>query len=113
MAQITDVLTRLIERTSEGKVPWQTTTDEQTFVAVYGKLSALIQIDDYDDIVLKILKSGNEIERLDSTEEAAGKNWEPRLASLHQMARRVALRVEDQLDELLVEIDGRIDHLPF
>ena len=112
MAQIGEVLTRLIQRTGEGGVPWQPTSDEQTFIVAYGNLSALIQIDSFGDTVLKIMNVGNEIERLDSGVEVED-DISAQLTTLHQMARRDALGVDKQLDEFLDKIGSSIDDLPF
>ena len=105
MAQITDVLTRLIEHTNAGRVDWKTTSDEQTFIVVYNNLSAMVQEDEFYGNVLKIFDaSGKEIERLDSG--LGGGDWATELSSLHQMALRAALGVDKQLDEFLKEIES-------
>lgn len=114
MAEITDILQRLIARTEAGKVPWQITSDDQTFMVVYNNLSAIILIDDVRDKVLKIVdSSGNEIERLDEGTQS-GREWRLQLSDLHQLARRSALGVERKLSDLLSEIErDEIDDLPF
>jgi hypothetical protein len=74
----------------------------------------MIQVDEYEDTVLRILKFGNEIERLDSGDKEGGSSdWESTLEELHQMARRAALGVDKQLDELLEKMDRSINNLPF
>ena len=105
MADITDILDMLIERTEQVKVAWQPTSAERVFTAVFGSYSVLIEIDSGHDTVLRVLnKEGNEIERLDSG-TTKGRGWVSRLTGLHDHARRTALRVDSQLDELLSELE--------
>lgn len=106
MAEIADVLTKLLERTEEGKVPWKPTADENAFVAVVGSLSLLIsQSSKYSDPVLKILNNeGRAIEELDGSLRE-GTKWKEQLWSMHQKARRIALNVGFQLDELVEQLD--------
>ena len=106
MAEITDILTKLLERTNQDKVRWQPTSDEQTFVAVLGNLSVMVLRDSIGDPVLKILnKAGREIEVLDGG-VGSGTEWREDLFELHKKARRAALGVDSQLDELLKELES-------
>lgn len=107
MAVITDVLTKLLELTKDNKIGWQTTSDEEAFAAIIGDLSAVILQDHWGDPTLKILnKAGVDIEQLYANENT---NVELRfdLGELYIMAKRVALGVDSQLDELLSELDKK------
>ena len=100
MAEITDVLTKLLELTKENKIGWQTTSDEDVFSAVFGNQSVLVSGETLINLSsLKILnKAGVEIETL------VGEND---INKLHRIARRIALGVDSQLDELLSELDKK------
>ncbi|MFQ6026196.1 MAG: hypothetical protein ACE5Q6_01635 [Dehalococcoidia bacterium] len=104
MAEITDVLTKLLERTNEGKVQWKPTSNERTFAAVVGTLSVMI-LTDQDGLVLSILdKSGREIERLTNYDFRTPTEVENEMIELYKIARHAALNVGSQLDELLKEL---------
>lgn len=109
MAEITDVLTKLLERTNENKISWKTTVDEATFVAVIGNLSVAVSpyFDSFDeDIRLQILnREGEEVDRFDATTIGSSSITSHRLDDLYKKARRVALGVDAQLDELLQELN--------
>ena len=45
MAEISDILTRLLERTDQDKVIWKSTVDERAFIAALGKNSVVVQQD--------------------------------------------------------------------
>lgn len=101
MATIDEVLTKLLERTDEGRVNWKTTADERTFLAAFGNASVTIR--GYTDgrPTLSILNNaGVEIETLDG-DEPSGREWHQELNELYQKARRVALGVDSQLDDLM------------
>ena len=105
MAETSDILIRLLERTNQDKVNWKPTSDEQTFIAVLGKASVMILRDDLNDTVLRILNpDGREIETLDTATPAA-RQWVGQLRELYTKARRIALGVDSQLDELLRELE--------
>ena len=111
MADVTDILTKLLERTNQDKVSWQSTVDESTFLAVVGNTSVAIneEYGDYGHLqyVLKILnQEGREIERLGSnTPNKYGETSYAELSELYMMARRLALGVDSQLDKLLQELE--------
>ena len=108
MAEISDILTKLLERTDEDKVSWQPTADESTFTAVLGKSSVMIDQDYRLGFVLTILNAeGREIERVNSS-EVYEVELEPLLQELYYKAKRIALRVESELDELLKELEAGV-----
>ncbi|MDA0734202.1 MAG: hypothetical protein O2860_06430 [Chloroflexi bacterium] len=116
MAEITDVLAKLLERTNENKVNWQSTSDENTFVAVLGNLSVSIgTLGEWDErVVLHILnREGRVIESLVGGTGQGNQYWTPDLYDLHTKAKRVSLGVDSQLDELLAALDEDPDDLPF
>lgn len=103
MAQITDVVMRLLESSQQGKVNWMISVDEQTFVAVIGNNSVTLYSRG-DGVVLRILdKAGREIERIDT---ATSSEYRPQLEELHRRAKNQALKVAAQLDELLKQLEA-------
>lgn len=109
MAEISEILTTLVDRTNENKVLWQTTTNEDTFVALVGSLSVMI-----NPVAtnrggrgwrLEILNNeGRVIETLNSLTDD-GSIWEEELQELYIKARRVALGTDSQLQGLLDELE--------
>lgn len=105
MAEITDVLLKLKERTNQGKVAWKATSEPQTFVATIGSNSAMVSLDFYANAVLSILNaSGDEIEKFDSG-VSDDDYWKGEASNLQRAARRIALGVDETLDELLDELE--------
>ena len=112
MADISDILTKLLERTNQDRIGWQTTADDYTFLAVLGNSSVSISevfIYGYDDsYVLKILNNeGREIERI-ASDTVSSETFDTSLQELHKKARRIALGVDSQLDNLLQELEADI-----
>ena len=71
MADITDIITKLLERTKEDKVSWQTTADEDTFIVAVGGTSTSVSAYEgrYRDqeVRFRVLNwQGREIERYDT-----------------------------------------------
>ena len=106
MAEVTEILTTLLERTREDKVGWQTTADESTFLAVLGKASVTIEESEYTNkVVLRILnQEGRLIESLAISSESTAA-VDDQLTELYTKARRIALGVDSQLEDLLKELE--------
>ena len=69
MADISVILTKLLERTNQDKISWQTTADEDAFLAVLGNSSVSISAQHSllisSEYILRILNhEGREIERI-------------------------------------------------
>lgn len=105
MAQISEVLKKLLENTTQGRVVWKPTVTEEEYAASIGTNSVLIDRDNYGEVALTILdSSGRDIERVrarlgDELEVSSD------LHALFDSARRIALNVDDQLDQLLRELE--------
>lgn len=109
MAKIADIITKLLERTNEGKVSWKTTADENTFIAVVGNIST--EVVGYttararQEVLFRILSSeGREIERY-TTRVGDGQDISDKLIELYAKAKRTALGVDDALDDLLKALE--------
>jgi hypothetical protein len=106
MAEISDILTSLLERSKQDKINWQLTANEFLFLAVLGKTSVTIEeLSIERNMILRIRnQEGREIESL-STWPLMIEEQDKQLRELYREARRVALGVESQLDELLKELE--------
>jgi hypothetical protein len=99
--KIDQLVTRLTELTESGKVSWEETADEGTFLASVGKFVVTLGQDD-PYYRFKILDgTGKTIEEALGT---GGENW-TRLSHLHELARRNALHVEEALSDLLSSLE--------
>ena len=111
MAELSEILQKLIHQTEMNNVSWTTTADDDTFSAIVGELSVMSLTDLAGDFVLRIFNiDGRLIESLDSG-AASGKNYADDLFSLNQMARRVTLGTDSTLDDLSRALDDL--ELPF
>lgn len=108
MAETSDILTKLLERTNQDKVNWQSTSEDDLFLAVLGNSSVTIR--EYESFgpqySLRILNDeGRVIEGLMS-ESGEGANWYGEMHELYAKARRIALGVDSQLEDLLKELQA-------
>ena len=102
MAEVTDILQRVLERTRRDLLPWSVTSDEFTFVTYLSNTSITIQ-DSPFALVFRVLNStGTEIERLESGEGAGP--WIEQAAELYRLAKRISLGVDSQLNDILEEL---------
>lgn len=104
MTKIEEILDRLIELSDQGKVAWVRTVDASTFSAVLGNSSALLSKDG-NHISLRLLNSsGDDLDHITSAD--VGGQWgAPRMEKLYEFARRQALNVDAELDDVLVELN--------
>ncbi len=106
MAEIKDILDTLIERTDQGKVPWKPTAAAGVFTAALGSYSVIIEGPGSPHAGLRVLNNaGDEIDRLANL-AITGRSWQSKLSELYEKARRAALNVDSQLDELLKELES-------
>jgi hypothetical protein len=106
MANITDIVTRLLQHSDLGKLSWKPTPDEGTFIAVVGGFSVAIKGSPNGALVLRILnRAGVEIDRL-TDRYFEGRTGHTQLGELFNTARRAALEVNSLLDELLKELEA-------
>ena len=104
MAGMTDVIDKLTERTTEGRVPWKTAFGESSFSARLGNLLVLIAARGDNSIKLSVSnEKGTEVDSVESP------NLNPqvsaRLNYLYNSARRTALDTDHTLEELLELLD--------
>ena len=104
MAQISEILLKLLERTDQDKVIWKSTVDERAYITVIGENSVIIQEDHRPfGFEMRVLdEQGREIDWL-QFEQAA--SVQSPLRDLYHKARRLALGVDSQLDKMLQELE--------
>lgn len=107
MAETSEILARLLERTNQNKVNWQSTAQDQVFIAVLGNSSVTIR--EWENFGsqngLQILNDeGRVIEELDS--DGVGSSWQLELHELYIKARRIGLGVDSQLEDLLKVLES-------
>ena len=116
MADMAEVIDKLLQRTLQNKIRWKPTAVETSFAAVVGSFSAIISLheDPWDidmEPRLRILDSaGKEIDRYDASIVGASQVTSYKLGSLYKSARRVALNVDQQLDGLLGDLGQTSPH---
>ena len=108
--QVSKLLDRLVGLTSEGKVDWSRTVDENSFLAAVAKFTVTIsQVGDGPDYRLEIA------DRFGRTIEDILEQYEPRsgdfagsylkLEKLFELARRRSSHVEEALSEMLSSLE--------
>jgi hypothetical protein len=109
--KIDQLVTRLTELTERGKISWEDTADEGTFLTSVGKFVVTLgEVPDYlrDEegpfvrYRFKILdETGKTIDEASGT---PGEDWN-RLSHLHELARRSALHVDEALSDILSSLE--------
>jgi len=103
MDAILQVLEKLLARTNEGKIPWKTTVEEQSFAASFGATSVVIEKLFLGGYHFRILdEAGDEIESVTSSHLEGNAVMFP---DLYDKARRLARDTDNKLEELLAELD--------
>jgi hypothetical protein len=117
MNKAKEIFLRLHEKTKRGEINWEETEKETEFQAALPAYSIRIAREEGQDSVYYYLKIFNqegkvieEVAEIDLLSE-----WEsgqPKMRELYEMARRIAMRVEEALDSILLELGGEVDHRP-
>ena len=103
--KIDRLVNRLTELTERGKVSWEETAEEGTFLASVGKFVVTLGEEYEDDNPIYRFKI------LDGTGKTIDEAWghggenRNRLLHLHELARRSALHVEEVLSDLLSSLE--------
>lgn len=116
MADMKDVIERLIERTEEQRVPWKITSDEDAFAAAIGDMSVMVssqmlrrsrQESRPEPMSLRIAildERWREIASLEASRYSS-RDYQ-RLYSLWQSAKMSATGAHPRLDEFLDALDA-------
>ena len=109
MVAIEEVVKKLIERTDQGKIRWQSTVTANTFIAVVGEWGLNISLprsaNGYSRVRLHI--SDWKAQPIDEFSAPVFGNFPLThlLYELHQRAKCMALGSATQLDDLMAELD--------
>ncbi len=106
MAEISDILVKLLERTNLDKVDWQSAAEESAFMALFGTTSVVISSDDLEGVIFKIVNQESRMIEDMSSDFGDGRDRAIELRELYSKARRIALGADSQLDRLLQEIEA-------
>ena len=109
MAKVEEVVDKLLERTEQNKIGWETTVTENTFITVVGNLGVSIGLPRpalIDDTVrLRVHdKTGEVVQELKADRNGYGATYY-KLRELHQKAKLKAQGEDTGLDELLAELE--------
>ena len=109
MADMDQVIDKLLQCTLQDKIWWKPTAIETSFAAVVGNFSAIVSLHEdpwgFEMERLRILdREGKEIEKYDAVTTGASQVTSDKLGGLYKSARRVALNVDQRLDGLLGEL---------
>jgi len=102
MVDIQDVLTKVLERTREGKIAWKNTGATDRFTATIGASVMYVAEGGGSHSFVVLDSSGMELGRLESH---VMRNQLAPLRELLGLARRQALGVDDRLSGLMAELD--------
>ena len=99
MIELGEIVEGLVRRTTEGKLKWSRTVENDRFITSVDTISVVIEEIQHPDYRLDILdESGQTVESLgflDTTTEQ-----EEQLAHLYALARRSALDIDSALEKL-------------
>ena len=105
--QIEKLVVKLTKLTEDGRVAWEPTADENTFLASVSKFVVTIgkfpsYEDVRDDYVFRIRSDEGRV--IDEAEATGNPEW-TRLGELYEMARRNALHVDEALSDILSSLE--------
>ena len=103
MAKIETILEKLHQLSKEGRIAWKPTVDPLTFSVVLGESSAHVSKDMQGTYHFKLLNSSGD--DLDHVFYSRGIPGDSRIEDLYEIARRRALNVDAELDNVLVELN--------
>ena len=100
MTKMEEILEKLNRLSNEEKIAWKPTVSPSTFSAVLGNSSAVISKDGLTFHLKLLNSSGDDLDHMYS-----GDWGNPRMEELYELARRRALNVDAELDDVLVELN--------
>ena len=109
MADINDIVDKLLEKTDQNKINWRPTVTANTFIAAIGNVGVSISLPRQtvaESLVLFRVFSerGQAIQEL-SVDKTDNPYAHSKLMKLHSKAQQIASGNDPRLDELLAELD--------
>lgn len=98
MVEMSDIVSKLVERTEQDMVPWKATADDATFAASFGNLSVLISSVGGETRLSVHNERGTEIDYAE--------NPYMTLDRLHELAKRKVLGTDERLAELMEALNA-------
>lgn len=103
MAKIETILEKLHQLSEEGKIAWKPTVDPSTFSVVLGESSVHVSKNMHGIYHFRLLNSSGD--DLDHTFYDSDRfSGDVRIADLYEIARRRALNIDAELDNVLSEL---------
>ncbi len=99
------LVAKLVQKTQSGKIPWQPTAEDNAFIAAVGKQSFRVRLKD----ISEDWQNAEIVPVLELFDEQSKLVWSVRsvggLHELHELAQRVANRIDERVDELMSALD--------
>ena len=103
MTKTEEILEKLHQLSREGKMTWRPTISQWKFMAVLSNSSAIISKEGLTYNLMLLNSSGNKIGHMSPSASASPETYS-RMEQLYESARRQALNVDAELDNVLVEL---------
>lgn len=100
--KVADLIDLLLEKTREGKITWEATVRESTFIAPFGRYGVAISDERFGFVLMFSDENGKEIKT--KIENSVGSSDHRNLEELFTLAQRSAYNAEESLDGLLQEL---------
>ena len=105
------IITSLLRKTKNGEIRWEETSSNSKFMVSFsrGNITIDLRTDEFGDEIV-VIEIQNEYGKTAEEITASGvrewmQNSESVFLELYQLARRHALRIEEILDQLLLDLD--------
>ena len=104
MADVQDIISRLLDKTDQGKISWRPMASEDTFATVVGSWSVSVSIPRHLNLPTIRIHDGTGQLLEQQSPNPADSDYSL-LQELHRKAKRSALGIDHQLEGLLAELD--------
>ena len=106
MAEVAEIIPKLVDRTDQNRINWRQTPSEGTFGARIGNWSVTISAPAVlSGIILNLRVYDQEGKFLDEVRASTGTELHRSLSQLYEKAKRSALGIDRQLEGLMAELD--------
>ena len=106
MAEVAEIIPKLVDRTDQNRINWRQTPSEGTFGANIGSWSVTISTTRVTlGVAFGLRVYDQEGKFLDEVRASTGTELHRSLSQLHEKAKRSALGIDRQLEGLMAELD--------